>query len=61
MTRASKVIDIIGEGFNLPKDISLNELLAYVYLADESGEIIKLLVKAGTKDIIEKIQKETTQ
>jgi hypothetical protein len=58
MTNAAKVIEIIGEGFNLPQDISLQDLLLYVSFADESGEILKLLVEAGKRDIIERFKAE---
>ena len=58
MTRAAQVIEIIGEGFHLPKDIHLKDLLAYVYLVDDSGEILKLLVEAGKRDLIDKFKAE---
>jgi hypothetical protein len=58
MTNAAKVIEIIGEGFNLPQDISLQDLLLYVHFADESGEILKLLIEAGKRDIIERFKAE---
>jgi hypothetical protein len=58
MTRAAQVIEIIGDGFNLPKDISLKDLLAYVFLVDDSGEILKLLVEAGKRDLIDKFKAE---
>jgi hypothetical protein len=58
MTRATQIIEIIAEELKLPHDASLNEVLACLYFIDKDGEIMKLLVEAGAKDIIEKIKGE---
>lgn len=55
MTRAAQIIKIIAEELKLPNDVHLNEVLASLYLVDTDGEIMKLLVEAGAKDIVEKI------
>lgn len=58
MTRAAQIIGIIAEELKLPREAHLDEVLACLYMIDKDGEIMKLLVEAGTKDIIERIKGE---
>lgn len=56
--RSIKVLEIIAEELKMPYDSSLNEILAAMFLMDEDGEIRKLLVEAGAKDLIDAFKAE---
>jgi hypothetical protein len=56
--KSTKVLEIIAEELNMPYDSSLSEILAALYLMDKDGEITKLLIEAGTQDILDKFKAE---
>jgi hypothetical protein len=58
MKKSVEVVKIIAEGLKMPDDASLNEILAALYLIDKDGEIMELLVQAGSKDLIDGFKKE---
>lgn len=53
--KSIQVLDIIASELHLPKDASLSDVLATLYLIDEDGEVMDLFGKAVSKEVCEKI------
>ena len=58
MSKSVEVLNIIASELNMPKDASLGDILATLWLMDVDGEVMSLLKKVVTDEVIEKIKKE---
>lgn len=58
MSKTVEVLEIIASELHLPTDWSLSEILAAIYCVDVDGEIMKLFIKIGSDEIIEKIKSD---
>lgn len=53
--KSVKVIEIIAEELRMPQDASLADILAAMFIIDQGKEIERLLIKAATQDVLDKI------
>lgn len=54
--KSYKALEIIADELHMPKDASLADILAHLYLTDVDGEVMKLLISVMNTELISAIK-----